>query len=121
MELKIIDQAALDNLLETTGSDPVFLAELIDIYLTDSLGLLATMQQAVSGADAAELRRAAHSLKSNSASFGARGLTGLCQELEYQAGDNILEGAAARLVHVEAAFVKVERELRLVHGELTKR
>jgi HPt (histidine-containing phosphotransfer) domain-containing protein len=121
MEAQVIDQAALDNLLETTGGDPAFLVELIDIYLTDSVGLLATMRQAVSGANAVELRRAAHSLKSNSASFGAGRLAGLCQELEDQARDEPLEGAAARLVHVEAAFVEVQRELRRVRGELTKR
>lgn len=120
MDPRVIDQAALDNLLETTGSDPVFLTDLIDIYLTDSVALLATMKQAVSSANAAELRRAAHSLKSNSASLGARGLAGMCQDLESQASDGILEGAAARLAHVEAAFVEVERELRLVRGESAK-
>ena len=118
MELKAVDRAALDNLLETTGRDPAFLAELIDTYLTDSVGLLATMDQAVSGANADQLRRAAHSLKSNSASFGAHGLTGLCQELEHQARDGRLEGAAPLLAQVRLAFADVERELSLVRGEL---
>ena len=112
-----VDRAALDNLLETTGGDPAFLAELIETYLTDSLDLLATMELAVSGSTADQLRRAAHSLKSNSASFGARGLAGLCQEFEQQARDGRLDGAVARLAQVNSAFVEVERELRLVLAE----
>jgi HPt (histidine-containing phosphotransfer) domain-containing protein len=118
MELHTIDRAALDNLLETTGGDPAFLAELIDTYLTDSVGLLETMGQAVSGADAEQLRRAAHSLKSNSASFGAHGLAELCQEVEHRARSGLLDEAAPRLAQVKMSFAKVERELRLVRGEL---
>jgi two-component system, sensor histidine kinase and response regulator len=70
------------------------------------------MQRAVSGANTEELRRAAHSLKSNSATFGARALAGMCQELENQAKEGVLEGAAERLVRVEAAFADAERQLR---------
>ncbi|MGD8793951.1 MAG: Hpt domain-containing protein, partial [Anaerolineae bacterium] len=40
------------------------------------------MGQAVEAGDAATLRRAAHSLKSNSAEFGAGTLADLCRELE---------------------------------------
>jgi len=118
MELQHIDNAALDNLLETTGGDPGFLVELIDTYLTDSVGLLATMEQSVISANADQLRRAAHSLKSNSASFGAHALAGMCQDLEHRARDGMLEGAAARLAQVQVAFAEVERELQLVRGEL---
>jgi HPt (histidine-containing phosphotransfer) domain-containing protein len=107
-----IDRAALDNLLETTGNDPAFLGELIDTYLMDSMVLLAQMSRSIVGADPQQLRRAAHSLKSNSASFGALELSGMCLELEQQARENSLDGAAERVEAIEAAFDQVQRELR---------
>jgi histidine phosphotransfer protein HptB len=72
------------ELLETTGNDPSFVIELIDTYLTDSVGLLETMQRSIDTADADGLRRAAHSLKSNSATFGARTLVAECLGLEHR-------------------------------------
>src|ERR671932_423175 len=108
----VIDRAALDALLETTGGDSAFLADLIDTYLGDSVGLLAAMRQAIAIANAEELRRAAHSLKSNSASFGARTLASLCQELEQRARTGVLEGAPGRLADIEMAYAAVEDALR---------
>ena len=112
-----IDRAALNDLLEATGNDRAFLVELIDTYLTDSVALLASMRQAVGAADATALRRAAHSLKSNSASLGARELSARCQELEQDAKNGSLEGAEARLVSIAAVFADVERELHALQDE----
>ena len=113
-EPDVIDRAALDALLETTGGDLGFLAELIDTYLSDAVELLAAMRQAIAVANPEELRRAAHSLKSNSASFGARTLASLCQELEQRARKGVREGAPGRLAHIETAYAAVEDALRTV-------
>lgn len=104
--------AVIDELKEATGRDPAFLAELIDTYLEDSAALLAAMRQAIAAADAAEVRRAAHSLKSNSASFGAGPLANVCRELEHRARDGRLDDAAEHLARIETAYAEVERELR---------
>jgi HPt (histidine-containing phosphotransfer) domain-containing protein len=112
MTARGIYRAALDNLLETTGNDPAFLAELIDTYLTDSVVVLADMRQSIVSADSETLRRAAHSLKSNSATFGALHLSGMCRELEQQARQGSFDGAAKRVQAIEAAFDQVQRELR---------
>jgi HPt (histidine-containing phosphotransfer) domain-containing protein len=85
---------------------------LINVFLEDSVRLFAAMREAIADANAAELRRTAHSLKSNSASFGARTLAGMCQELEQRARDGIFEGAAGRVARIEAAYAEVARELR---------
>jgi HPt (histidine-containing phosphotransfer) domain-containing protein len=108
----VIDRDALASLFETTGNDPAFLAELIDTYLADSVALLESMRQAVSDARADELRRAAHSLKSNSATFGAHALSELCRDLEYRAKDGVLDGAAERITAIEDAYASVARGLR---------
>ncbi|MCA1646542.1 MAG: Hpt domain-containing protein [Chloroflexi bacterium] len=106
-----INRAALDDLLETTGGDPAFLAELIDTYFEDTGTLLPAMRQAVLAGSAEQLRRAAHTLKSNSASFGAQELTVLCRELEEQSRAGTLGGAHERVAQVEAEYDRVRRAL----------
>src|SRR5215213_3025417 len=80
-----LDSAALDSLLDATGGDPAFLAEMIDAYLTDSIELFSTIDGAFAGGRPDELRRAAHSLKSYSATFGAMALAETCREIEERA------------------------------------
>lgn len=111
-ERAVIDREAFDMLLEAVGGDMVFLAELIDTYFVDTLELLATMRRALATYDAEELQRAAHSLKSNSANFGAHTLTELCRELEERAKDNRLAGADALVAHIEIEYSRVERSLQ---------
>jgi HPt (histidine-containing phosphotransfer) domain-containing protein len=106
-----INRAALDDLLATTGGDPAFLAELIDTYFEDSRALLPAMREAVDEGRPEQLRRAAHSLKSNSASFGAQDLTVLCRQLEEQGRAGTLGGAAERLAQVEVEYDRVKRAL----------
>jgi HPt (histidine-containing phosphotransfer) domain-containing protein len=107
-----IDRAALHTLFETTGGDPAFLAELIDSYCDDTPGLLAAVRHAVDDGDAEALRRAAHSLKSNSATFGALALAALGRDLEEQGRTGRLDGAAERVALAEAEYAHVRRALQ---------
>jgi PAS domain S-box-containing protein len=111
----IIDRAALDKLLEATGGDQATLRELINSYLLDAAALLDAMRKAVCDQNTVELRRAAHTLKSTSASFGARPLIGLCHELEQRARDGILDGAEALVAQIDAVSTDVERGLRALN------
>ncbi len=87
-----IDAATLDELLDTLGGDEAFLAELVGSYLADSPPLVAAMRDAVAARDAAALRRAAHTLKSTSASVGALRLAGVCREVEAAASADLVRG-----------------------------
>jgi HPt (histidine-containing phosphotransfer) domain-containing protein len=111
-EQQAVDRAVLEELSDATGRDPAFLAELIGTYLEDSAALLTAMRQAIAEANAPELQRAAHSLKSNSASFGAAPLASLCREMELRAGAGRLDGAPELLPRIEAAYTQVEQQLR---------
>jgi HPt (histidine-containing phosphotransfer) domain-containing protein len=108
----VLDPQALEAMLEMVGGDEAFLGEMIDTYLADSASLLATMGQALAGADAPELRRAAHALKSNSASFGAAHLAELSRRLEDLAKAGDLGPAPPLLAAAEAAFATVAPALR---------
>lgn len=107
----IIDRAALNNLLATVGGDEAFLAEMIDTFLDDAPKLLAAMHHAAAAANAEDLRRAAHTLKSNSANFGAMNLSKLCKALEEIGKSGALDGAAEGIARVEAEYAQVKRAL----------
>ncbi len=106
-----LDTAALDNLRETVGGDEEFLAELVETFLEDAPQMLVDMRQAVESGDAPGLRLAAHSLKSNSADFGAMSLNALCKELEIMGKDNQLDGALPLIDQAGAAFEAVKPAL----------
>ena len=115
-ELETLDRAALDTLLDSIGGDPEFFAELLDEYLSDSPRQFAAMRQSFLDGDCDTLRRAAHSLKSNSATFGAMALSTMCRDLEYMGRDRTLEGAEARIAAAEAEFADVQEALRSAAG-----
>ena len=71
--------------MEMVGDDPSFLAEMIDTFMEEAPGLIADMQTAATSADVDSLRRAAHTLKSNSLTFGAVRLGDLSREIEERA------------------------------------
>jgi two-component system, sensor histidine kinase and response regulator len=98
----LIDPEAWETMKAMT--DPAFLVELIDVYLNDTPQLIEQMRVGMTSGDVETVRRAAHSLKSNSASFGAQQLANAARELEMIAKGGTLEGAEPNLEVVEAEF-----------------
>ena len=102
----LLDPAALDGLREIGGDD--FVTDLIDTFLADAPPLLAALR----GTDAEEVRRAAHTLKSNGATFGATTFSELCRELEMLARTGDLAGVPELADRIEAEYALVAEELR---------
>jgi HPt (histidine-containing phosphotransfer) domain-containing protein len=94
------------------GGDPEFLAEMIDTFLDDGPKLVAEMQTTAVTGDAATLRRAAHTLKSNSRTFGASALADFCQEIEERAATGKLDELAPLVARVVANYADVAAALR---------
>ena len=111
----MVDRETLDGLLATTDAE--FVGELIDAYLEDSPGLIAGMRQALAAGNAIEFTRAAHSLKSSSASLGAMGLSALAKELEGMGKQSKLDGAAPLIEQLAGAFSQVEQALQAFQSE----
>ena len=105
-----LNMTTFEELKEATGAD--FIDELVDTYLEDAPRQLSALRAALQAQDADAFRRAAHTLKSTSATFGADGLSGLAKELEMLAKDNKLAEAGSKLPAVEEAFQAVEAELK---------
>jgi CheY-like chemotaxis protein len=104
-----IDPTAFDRLTATMGAR--FTAELIDTFFEDARELIAAMRRALTETDLDGFRRAAHSLKSNSATLGATGLAELARELETLARARSLAGAEERLGRLAGEYEAVARAL----------
>ncbi len=93
------------------------LPELIEGFYKDADRLLGQARQGLEQGDADELRRAAHSLKSTSATFGAVALSAVARQLECLARDGRLEGAAGQITRAEAEFARARTALETKRDE----
>ena len=80
MSEPVIDEATFRELQDAAGAD--FVAELVDTFLEEAPGMLAALRAARTSGDGDSFRRAAHSLKSNSLTFGAAALAAAARALE---------------------------------------
>jgi PAS domain S-box-containing protein len=110
---RVLDPEALARVGVETG-DQAFLSELIETFLRDAPVLLDALRGALETAEIQQLRRAAHTLKSNGRVFGATTLAELCQELEAMANANHLGGAHRLVGQIEEEYARVECALREV-------
>jgi PAS domain S-box-containing protein len=104
-----LDRGVLERLQkEVGGGDSGFVAELIELFLSDTQSLLTQIKQALVQGEADVLERAAHTLKSSSASVGARSLAVRCDTLEGLARERKLAEGAALVRQIEAAYAQAE-------------
>ena len=75
-----IDPHTFDELQANAGAD--FVRELVDTFAEEAPGLLAELHSALAAGAAERFRRASHSLKSNSSTFGATRLAAMARALE---------------------------------------
>lgn len=111
----LIDPEAWEML--KSMAEPAFLVELIDVFLNDSPALIEQMHKGLATGNIEFVRRAAHSLKSNSLSFGATRLSEASRELEMLAKGGTLDGAASKLAVVEAAYAELTPALEKMKNE----
>jgi HPt (histidine-containing phosphotransfer) domain-containing protein len=116
-ESDVLDAAAFEALVEMVGGDPEFVAEMIDTYLDETPTLIAGMRSSVDAGNSAELRRAAHSLKSNSATFGAMALADICQRLEELGKSGVVDGVDTLVAQCATEYDRVEQALRRARPE----
>jgi HPt (histidine-containing phosphotransfer) domain-containing protein len=114
----VLDGSAFEQLHAATG-DPAFVAELVDTFLRNAPALLARLRSAQHAGQAEELRRTAHTLKSNARTFGATPLADLCQALETTAKAGTTDEAAHLVAEIEDSYARVEGALAAARaGEL---
>jgi HPt (histidine-containing phosphotransfer) domain-containing protein len=108
--MAIIDPTVFNELKQMSGED--FINELIDTFLEDAPKMIAEIKSGLATNNADTFRRAAHSMKSNAATFGASGLAALAKELEMLGKENRLAETGDRLKALDEAYESVRSELQ---------
>jgi PAS domain S-box-containing protein len=93
---------------------------LIDTFLGHIPGQQEALATALERGEVDEVRRGAHTLKTNAATFGATGLADLCRELEAAGKAGTLEGASRLLSRIEVELERVTGELASIRAELRR-
>ena len=114
-----LDTDALERLKDILGTEAdILLPELLEDFFKDSTRMLANARSALEKKNAGNLRIAAHSLKSNSATYGAMALAAAAKELEELAREGILEGASVLIERSAREFEKIRPVLEQYCREL---
>lgn len=109
MSESTIDRATFEALKETTGAQ--FARELVDTFLQEAPNMLADLRAALAARDADRFRRAAHSLKSNSNTFGALTLGSMARELELSGVAKVSESGGRPLDALSEEYARVAEAL----------
>lgn len=107
-QMGTLDAEALTSLRESVGDE--FFGELLDVFLVDSQAMLDELRAAVSVGQGEVVRRVAHTLKSNSKSFGATQLAEVCRRVEQ---NEHLDSA-----NMNAGLAEISREYTLARAAL---
>jgi HPt (histidine-containing phosphotransfer) domain-containing protein len=110
-----LDESALKNLRDLGGDD--FLAEVIEAFLADGPTLIADLRRSLDSRNPEELRRTAHTLKSNGATLGADRFAELCRTLEQRARDGELDDAPDLVDRIEQEYRPLEDALSALGSE----
>lgn len=105
-----IDPSALDPYMEVMGMPGVI--DLLDVFLSSTPELVDALCTCVSSGDTKLFTRSAHTLKSNSAIFGAQTLSQICMELEAAGKSTVnLPDLRPRVDQLKTEYGQVCREL----------
>lgn len=113
-----IDRTAIETMLENTGDDPEFVVEIIEDFLADIEVRIDELTTALSAKDSSAAKRAAHTMKGSSMSFGATHLANLAAELEQLSLQTAFDSAAEHLPDFRAELDRVAFALRAEQSRL---
>jgi HPt (histidine-containing phosphotransfer) domain-containing protein len=101
----ILDRAAISRLDRLGGAD--FVRQMVELYLQHGPERIRALEKGVRDGDAAQIERAAHSLKSSAGNFGAVRLELAALWLESTSCEGTVDAAAAERVREEYAAAEV--------------
>ncbi len=108
-----LDPSALNNYREFMGEEAdAFIVDIVETFLDNAPQLLAHMEASMASADSQGFVRAAHTLKSNSATVGATLLASLAAELESRGKTEDLSTLAEQVRLAREEYVSVSRLLK---------
>ena len=107
------DPAGVDMkaLMDSVNGDMELLADLIDIFMSNSADLICEIQQAIEARDCAAIGPVAHSLKGAVSTFSARNALHAAMTVETLARDADLDGATEAFDRLRSEVDELMREL----------
>jgi two-component system, sensor histidine kinase and response regulator len=105
--------------LERVGGDRALFKELVEVFLADCPRLGKNIRDALAQGDAANLSRAAHTLKGAVSTFGAHPARTAAQQLELLGDKGDLTNAASLVAHLETELERLKPVLGRMTGEGT--
>jgi two-component system, sensor histidine kinase and response regulator len=96
--------------------EPDLLAELVEMFVSDTGPRLAALRDAVESGDPSGVERTAHAMKGSAGNMGARNMSNLAADLEEIGASGDLAGAAQKLERLVEEYGRVRPAL----AELTK-
>jgi PAS domain S-box-containing protein len=111
---RVLHPPGLERLMETIGDDRSLLTALIDTFLSEVPRLVEAARRGLEHGQTEEVRRAAHTLKSNGATFGATSFSELSRQLEALARSGTLEGAGELIARIDVEYERVRIGLETV-------
>jgi PAS domain S-box-containing protein len=110
-----LEAAALQNLRDLGGEQ--FLAEVVDAFLADAPALITSLRSSLEREDTEELRRAAHTLKSNGSTLGAAAFAELSRAVEQHAKAGRLDGVSQLVDRIEQEYRPLQDALGSLRSE----
>lgn len=105
MSRPAIDLATFQELQKAAGAE--FVSELVRTFLEEAPRMIEGLAVAMTENDREKFKRLAHSLKSNSHTFGAMELGGLARNLELAGLEQVAAGDAAALARLADEYGRV--------------
>ena len=105
-----IDPATFADLKEAAGAE--FVADLVGTFLDEAPRMLDDMRTALAAGNGDAFRRAAHSFKTNSNTFGALGLGAMARDLEMTAAARVAAADPAPVDALAAAYARAAAALK---------
>jgi HPt (histidine-containing phosphotransfer) domain-containing protein len=106
-----IDQEAIQDLRDEGGD---LLSDLVEMFIYEVPGQLATLEAALAENDAAAIRLMAHTIKGTGGNFGASRMQTLAGAIEEKGRIGSLDGAAATFAQLRVECVRVREALEAV-------
>ena len=113
------DALSRESLLELFDQDAQLLAELAELFLADSRGLLSSLVAGVAAGDALQVEHAAHALKGSVGNFDAKRAAELARRIETMGRNHDLTGAALALEELSQEITRVNILLTAVAKQAT--
>lgn len=112
-EEAVLDLQVLNRLRAMVGeNDPAFLREVLAEYLEETPKLITEMVTSIASENAPVLQRAAHTLKSTSATIGAMQLSQRCKQLEAFGKASDFQGAREGITPLQSEYEQVKLALQ---------